>query len=148
MARPHLKPVLQKLIDEISHKHTYGGRVLSPSIVKLLVVEEREDGAGVLAPAWLSVVERGRGKRKSDQDSGLVKRIYAWMQRHNMFKSRTPKGKKSEARFITWYINKYGNKQFREKAFIDVYTRARAQCVDGVMKEYELAIGEVTKDIL
>ena len=148
MARPNLKPALYKLIEEISRARTYSGRPVSPSIIHMLVIEERNDGSGVLAPYWLGVLEHGRGVRKSTVDSGLAKKIYNWMQRHDLFRSRTAEGRIAEARSMTWYINKYGNKQFREKAFIDIYSQARQRCVDEVMKEYELSIATITKDIL
>jgi hypothetical protein len=148
MARPNLKPALMKLITTIASKPTYYGRPVAPSIIHMLVLEERNDGAGIVAPAWLSVLEHGRGKRKSTQDSGLAKRIYFWMQRHNLFRSKTEAGRVSEARRMTWYINKYGNQQFRSKTFIDVYTTARNQCEADVMQRYGLAIDEVTKDII
>jgi hypothetical protein len=148
MARPNLKPALHKLVDAIASTNTYSGRKVSHSIIKQLVIEERTDGAGVLAPYWLGVLEHGRGKRKSTTDSGLAAKIYSWMQRHNLFKSTTAAGKIAEAKGVTWYINKYGNKQFRTKAFVDVYSRARKACEAEVMRDYALAVGAITKDII
>jgi len=135
-------------VRTIGSKNTYYGNKISPSIMALISVEIRPSGGGVIAPYWLGVTEHGRGKRKSTTDSGLASKIYRWMERRKMFKSKTPAGRVSEARSMTWYINKYGNKQFRTKTFIDIYTQARAACIKEVMAEYGLAINKITQDIL
>lgn len=137
-----------QLIETIASKPTYYGRPVAQSIIHQLVIEERDDGAGIIAPAWLSVLEHGRGKRKSTEDSGLAKKIYGWMERHGLFRSKTAAGKVAEARRMTWYINKHGNQQFQTKTFVDIYTKARDHCVEQVMEEYGHTIAEVTKDII
>ena len=120
-----LKPELQELIDNIAKKNMYSGNKISDSIMKMFEIEVRADGAGILVPYWLGVLQRGRGPRKSTKNYNLWQIIYKWMQRRNMFKSGTAKGKINEAKYVTWYINKYGNKQFRNKIFVDIYETER-----------------------
>lgn len=148
MARPDLKPILERFVSTLATRTMYGGKPMSKSIMKLIQVEIRDNGAGVIAPFWLGVVERGRGVRKSNTDHGLWKIIYKWMAKRGMFKSRTPEGKINEAKGLTWYINKYGNQQFRNKAFVDIYTTERARTVEEIKQQYGLAIGKITQDIL
>jgi hypothetical protein len=148
MARPDLTAPLTRMVRTIANKNTYYGSRISPSIIALISIEIRPNGGGVVAPYWLGVTERGRGVRKSTTDSGLASKIYLWMERRKMFKSKTPAGRVAEARSMTWYINKYGNKQFRTKTFIDIYTQAREQCIREVMTEYGLVINKITMDIL
>jgi hypothetical protein len=147
MARPDLKPILDNFVTTIGSRNTYGGRPVSASIMKMIEVEIRDNGAGVTAPFWLGVLERGRGKRVNNVDHGLWKKIYNWMQKRGMFKSRTPEGKVAEAKGLTWYINKYGNQQFRNKAFVDIYSTAREQAIQEIKAQYGLAINKITKDI-
>ena len=144
-----IRPELEQLKNTIAGATTYGGGKVSGSIVRLLVVESRETGGGgILAPYWLSVLQRGRGPRRSNVDHGLWKRIYAWMERKNLFHAKTPEGKVSEAKGMTWYINKYGNQQFRSKTFIDVYETARRTCAEQVTQKYGNEVARITNDIL
>ncbi len=143
-----LKTPLDKMVKTIGQKNTYHGNRISDSIMRMIEVEMRISGAGVLAPYWLGVMERGRGPRKSAKDHNLAAKIFAWMRKRNMFRSRTPEGQLAEAKSMTWYINKYGNQHFRSKQFVDIYKSAREQCVMDVTEEYGREISKITQDIL
>jgi len=143
-----LKPELEELIRNISQKNMYSGNKIPESIMRQFEVETTDTSAGILVPYWLSVLEHGRGKRRSNKDSGLVNKIYAWMQKRNMFRSVTVKGKMNEAKFLTWYINKYGNKQFRSKVFVDIYTAERKKTIEKINKKFSLAIGKITMEVI
>ena len=139
---------LQDVINVIAATPGYHGRPTSPSIMKLIQIEKRVHGSGIVAPPWLGVLERGRGKRTSTTNSDLWRKMYAWMQKNNLFKSRTERGMINEAKSMTWWINKYGNKQFRSKVFIDVYSSAVDRCVVAVEKKYGDMVAKITSDIL
>lgn len=122
---PDVKPELQELIHNIAQKNGYMGNKIPDSIMKMFEIIEAEFNAGILVPFWIPVLQKGRGPRKSNKDGGLWKKIYKWMEKRAMFKSKTAKGKINEARSLTWYINKYGNQHFRSKVFIDIYDSER-----------------------
>jgi len=143
-----LKPELEELIKNISQKNGYYGNKIPDSIMKMFEVEIREDGAGVLVPYWIPVLQKGRGPRRGTKDYGLVKRIYRWMERRGMFRSATPKGKMNEARFMTLYINKHGNQHFRSKVFIDVYDSERKKTIEKINKKFALAIRAITMQVI
>lgn len=143
-----LKPELEELIRNISQKNMYSGNKIPESIMRQFEIETTDTSAGILVPYWLSVLEHGRGKRRSNKDSGLVNKIYAWMQKRNMFRSVTDKGKMNEAKFLTWYINKYGNKQFRSKVFVDIYTAERKKTIEKIDAKFSLAIGKITMQVI
>jgi len=143
-----IRPELEELIRNISQRNTYYGNKISDSIMRQFLIEETKTSSGILVPFWLPVVERGRGPRRNTKDHGLVKKIYAWMQRRNLFRAVTEKGKWAEARSITWYINKYGNKQFRSKVFIDVYRTERQKTIEKINQKYGIFIGRITTEIL
>ena len=143
-----LKPELQELIDNIAKRNMYSGNKISDSIMKLFEIEVRDTGAGILVPYWISVLQRGRGPRRSTKSSGLVKIIYRWMQKRNMFKSSTAKGKLNEAKYLTWYINKYGNQQFRSKVFVDIYETERKKTIEKIDNKFSLIIGKITMDVI
>jgi hypothetical protein len=143
-----LKPELEEMIKLISQKNTYSGNKISDSIMKMFEIEITDLHDGILVPYWLSVLEHGRGPRKSNVDTGLWKRIYRWMEKHNLFKSVTAKGKIREVKFMTWYINKYGNQQFRNKTFIDIYTEIRKQTIEKINEKFSDKISKITMEVI
>jgi hypothetical protein len=145
---PDLKPELEQMIKEISSKNTYSGNKISDSIMKMFEIEEKELNIGILVPFWLGVLERGRGPRRNTTSHELYKKIYKWMEKRGMFKSSKPEVRLREAKFLTWYINKYGNQQFRNKTFVDIYTSVRKQAIENINKKFSEKIGKITMDIL
>jgi hypothetical protein len=148
MDKISFRPELEELVKNISTKNTYSGNKISDSIMKMFTVEETKTNSGVLVPYWLGVVEHGRGVRKSNVDSGLAKKIYFWMQRKGMFRSKTEQGKLAEAKAMTWYINHYGNKQFRNKVFVDIFTTERKKTIEKVNEKMDKTLTKITFDIL
>jgi len=143
-----IRPDLEEMIANISQRNTFYGNKIPESIMRQFEIEEKETSIGVLVPYWLPVLEHGRGPRRSTKDHGLIKIIYEWMRRRNMFQSATDKGRINEARFMTWYINKYGNKQFRSKVFKDVYTTERKKTIEKINKKFSFFIDRITTQIL
>ena len=146
--QPDLNPELEELIKNISEKNMYSGNKIPSSIMDMFEIEENDFHIGILVPYWLTVLERGRGPRKSNKDTGLVKKIYRWMESRNMFRSGTAKGKMNEARFMTLYINKYGNKQFRSNVFIDIYKTEREKTIKKIDEKFSLAISKITMEVI
>jgi len=118
------------------------------SVAKLIDVEIRDNGAGVLAPFWLSVLEHGRGPRKNTTDHKLYLKIYAWMDRRNLFKSRTVKGRINEAKGVTWFINKHGTKMFRDGVFKEVYTKETEKAIKKIDETIRIKLYKVTSELL
>jgi hypothetical protein len=145
---PNIKPELMELISNISQKNMYSGNKISDSIMHMFTIEETDLNAGITVPYWLSVLEHGRGARKSSSDHGLYKKIYNWMARRGMFRSKTERGKLNEAKSMTWYINKYGNKQFRNKTFVDIYTTERKKTIAKIEEKFSKEINKITMDVL
>jgi len=145
---PNLKPELMELIRNISEKNMYSGNKISDSIMRMFAIEETDLNCGIIVPYWLGVLERGRGPRRSSTDTGLWKRIYRWMEKRSMFNSGDEKGKIREAKYVTYYINKYGNQQFRNKTFIDVYTTERKKTIAKIEEKFSKEISKITTDIL
>jgi len=145
---PDLNTELQQFIDNISKRNMYSGNKIPESIMKQFVIVEDDYHIGIEVPYWLSVLERGRGPRRSTKDHGLWKKIYNWMERKNMFRSGTEKGKINEAKGLTWYINKHGNEQFRKKVYIDIYNSERRILIEKIDQRFNFFIGKITMDIL
>lgn len=146
--KPDLRPELEELIQRISQRNMYSGNKIPASVMAMFEIEIRENGGGILVPFWIAVLQRGRGPRTGTKDYGLAKIIYKWMEKHNMFKSRTPEGRMSEAKSLTWYINTYGNKHFRSKTFVDIYETERKATIQKIDKKFSTMISKVTMDVL
>ena len=146
--KPNLKPELTEMIKGISQRNMYSGNKIPDSIMKMFTIIENDLHIGVEVPFWLGVLQSGRGPRKTDKDYGLWKIIFRWMEKKGLFKSKTPQGKISEAKSLTWYINKYGNKHFRSKTFIDIYKSEREKTIKKIEEKFSLEISKITLDIL
>jgi hypothetical protein len=143
-----LRPELEEMVDLISQRNSYSGNKISDSIMKMFSVEITDLHDGILVPYWLGVLEKGRGPRKSSKSSDLWKTIYRWMEKRNMFRSNKSQQKVREAKQLTWYINKYGNKQFRNKTFVDVYTSVRKETIQKIDAKFSQAINKITMEVI
>lgn len=76
MIRIDLKPELDEMIKLISQKNMYSGNKIPDSIMKMFEIEITELHDGILVPYWLGVLEKSRGPRRSNTDTGLYKKIY------------------------------------------------------------------------
>ena len=137
-----------KQVEQILNEYTDTIRKAMPqSVAKLIEVEIRNNGAGVLAPFWLPVLERGRAPRKNSADHKLYTKIYDWMAKRNMFKSSTEKGRINEAKSLTWFINKYGTKMYRDGVFKDIYSRETEKAIEKIDKAIQLEAYKITREI-
>lgn len=148
MLYEELRPELETMLQAISQRSMYSGNKIPDSVMSKFEIEVTRENAGVLVPFWIPVLQKGRGPRKSNKDHGLVHIIYRWMAKRSMFKSSTEKGKFNEARFMTWWINKYGNKHFRSKAFVDIYESERAKCIERIDKKVSFFIDRITMQVI
>lgn len=121
---------------------------LPASVVQLLVVESTDTTSGVKAPFWIPVLEHGRGPRKDTKNHQLYLKIYKWMEKRNMFNSKSERGKINEAKALTWYINKYGTKLYRDKGFKDVYTAETMKTKELILTEVGQCVRRITTPLV
>ena len=138
---PEVKAVIEDYVKAMQDK-------LPASLAVLIRTEYHSEGITVLVPFWFPITEKGRGPRKASQESNLWMKIYEWMERRNMFRSRTPQGKINEAKGLTWYINKYGTRQFREKLYKDIYTTATQEVKDRLAKDFKQKVLQIASDVV
>jgi hypothetical protein len=50
--------------------------------------------------------------------------------------------------YITFYITKYGNQQFRNKVFVDVYNSERKKTIKKIEEKFSKEIDKITMDVL
>lgn len=151
---PDVKPELQEMIDNIAEKNMYYNNPIPGRIMAMFEIKEDIWHCGVLVPFWLSVLQYGRGPRKSTQSSNLWQIIYKWMERRNMFR-RAARGrfasrenKINQAKSLTWYINKYGNAHFRSQTFIDIYETERRKTIEKINAKFSEEISRITMEVI
>ena len=136
-------------IDALIEDYTKAIKAKLPnSLAAMIHTNSQPNKVTVIVPYWFSVTEHGRGVRKSSKNYNLDQKIYKWMQARNMFKSQTAKGRINEARGLTWYINKYGTKQFRNKEFRDVYTSETQKLAMEVNRLALTQVKKITSDLV
>ena len=145
-----LKPELEELIRNISQKNMYSGNKIPESIMRQFEIETTDTSAGILVPYWLSVLEHGRPPRYRTKDHKLYIKIREWMRKHGKLKGQTAEQQDNEAKRLTWYINKYGNKQFNKgnRIFVDIYTAERKKTIEKIDAKFSLAIGKITMEVI
>jgi hypothetical protein len=146
--KPDVKPELQEMIQKISLRNMYYGNKIPSSLMAKFEIVEEEFNAGIKVPFWISILQYGRGVRKSNRSSGLIKIIYRWMEKRNMFTSKDAKGKMSEAWVVTRHINKFGTAHFQSKRFVDIYETARKETIEKINKKFGDEIYKITSEVL
>jgi hypothetical protein len=145
-----LKPELDEMVSLIGQKNVYRGHKVSDSIMRMFEVEITDLHDGVLVPYWIGILEHGRGPwlGRIFGNPLLRVRIYNWMKKHNMFRSKTESGKRGEAFVIARYINKHGNEQFRKGIYMDVYNTVRKETITKIDKKFGFAINKITMEVI
>ena len=123
--------ILNDLVNDMFAKgKSYHGKPLT-SLRPLVEVQGNSGSGRVLVPFWWSTLQHGRGKRETTKTewrnfkgykmSTMQRAIYRWMQKNGRFTAQSDAGRINEAKSVTWYINKHGNKHFQERRYIDIY---------------------------
>lgn len=121
---------------------------LSKSLADMVSTEFTEGRATVSVPYWFAVTERGRGPRRNSEDYQLYLKIFSWMERRNLFRSKSKRGRINEAKALTWFINKHGTKQFRDGRFVDIYTSATQVVAQRVRTTLMEQVKKITSDFV
>lgn len=151
----NVKESLDKIVDRIFKEgKSFYNEPLSPSIRRLVHVEGDATKGKILVPYWFSVVQYGRGPAKRGSKAGpgkltdFGKAIYAWMDKRNMFTSKTAKGKINEAKGLAWYINKHGTKHYRNGKYIDIYDTIIKESVAMMRKDIRQTALKITSNLV
>jgi hypothetical protein len=156
MATLNVRNELEALVAKMAaNGRTVNGTSLDGIIKRISAVEGDELKGRIIVPAWFSTFEHGRGKAtkgsKEVNAQGLTvfgAAIYIWMQKKGLFRSRTEKGKINEARGLAWYINKHGNKHFRERVYIDIYTTFVKEITKSITEKVKFEAIKITSELV
>lgn len=120
-----IRKIFQKFGDEsadiIRKNMTRAGQMASGQTARSLLTEATDTRMKFSGPSYIWVLETGRGPRKSTQNANLESKILAWMKAKGVAPKRGQTLEQA-ARGITWYINKFGTKLFRDGGRKDIIT--------------------------
>ena len=88
----------------------------------------------VFGRAYFQTLETGRGPRKDSSYGGFDKSLLEWMAARGIGAGLTDKKKQQLARFLSYKINKEGDKTFKAGGK-DVYSVAVAKFIEELKKE-------------
>ena len=148
------------LADTLKEYGTKGEEVLRTSIAHLRATGSTEESIrsevtptslSLFGRGFFSTLETGRGPRKSSQPGDFQDNMLAYMRARGIGSGLSDKKKKQLARFLTWKINKEGDKTHKAGGR-QVYSQALNKFVDelkeAVKKDLrEEYILEITKPI-
>lgn len=103
----------------------------------------------LLARPFFSALETGRGPRKSSQYKEYDKSLLEYMEARGLLSGLTKKQKESRAKSLAWYINKHGDKTYREggrevySKHLDKLVRELKEALKKDFKQY--SINEIRK---
>lgn len=87
-----------------------------------------------LGRAFFKAIETGRGPRENSQYQQFDMNLYEYMQVRGLFKpNSTEKQKQAQSKSLAWYINKHGDKTYREGGRI-VYSETLTKLVSDLRR--------------
>lgn len=114
---------LEKLKNDIISRHEKSEQVTTGRTKRSFSVGLLSPSHGVLeGAAYAGVLERGRGPRRKDELTDFLENLKIWIVARGLDYGGNEKGLERLARFLRWYINKYGTKLFRTGRTIDIFT--------------------------
>ena len=126
---------LSRLQDEIIENHEKEGQVVTGKTRKSFSHYLVSDNRGILeGAAYVGVLERGRGSARRSGGGGssnFLDNLKEWIRvRWNDVKGEEDLERK--AKFLKWYLNKFGSKNYREGKHIDIFTKSIDNFIDRV----------------
>lgn len=110
----------------------------SAASLQRVIIEEAEYSftAQLLARPFFANIETGRGPytgAEVGQQGAFADRLAEWCRIRGFPSSGlTPEQYSRAARWLSWYINRFGDKQFRSGSRRDIYSSAIEQLTDNV----------------
>lgn len=108
-------------VNEIRQNIKKAGKQATGKTARALSYTATARSLQVSGPAWVWTLETGRGPYSGGQKGGFAKRLEEWMVAKGV-KPFEGKTLSETARFLAWYINKFGSKLYRQGGRTDIIT--------------------------
>lgn len=109
---------------------------------------EEKDTLRIIGRGFFETLETGRGPRKSSQQGDFKSNMLEYMQARGIGVELSQKKREQLARFLTWKINKEGDKTFKKggrKIYSDQLDKFVQQLREAVLKDWKGLVVAVYK---
>lgn len=127
-----LKAILNDAVADIRRRSQQAGQVATGRTLRALEVRVRAEGGKVIGEIWgnkytgaLETGSRPARKRGTDeQRQQMIANLKEWCRVRGLSTGMTDKQTENLARYLAWYIKKYGTRLYRNGGRRDIITPA------------------------
>lgn len=142
---------LNKCVDDIKRRHVQAGQRATGRTMNALEVRMKQEGGRIVGEIWgmpyTGAWETGSkpaSKRNSDAERKMfVQNLKEWCAIRGLTAGMTDKQAENFARYLAWYIKRYGSALYRKGGRRDIITPAIEATKQTLEKTLELYFGEL-----
>lgn len=127
-----IRTILDDCVNEIKRRSTAAGQVATGKTLRALEVRLRTEGTAIVGEIWgrpytgaLETGSRPARKRGTDSERAqMIRAMKEWCAVRGLTAGMTDKQAENFARWLAWYIKKYGTRLYRHGGRRDIITPA------------------------
>jgi hypothetical protein len=147
-----IEKALTDCVNDIRRRSTQAGQVATGRTLRALEVRVRNEGAAIVGEIWgrpfTGALETGsrpaRRKGTAAERKAMVADMKEWCRIRGLTDGMTDKQAENFARWLSWYIKRYGSALFRKGGRRDIITPA----VEATKNELAERLGAYYEQIL
>lgn len=127
-----IQKTLNDCVNDIKRRSTQSGQVATGKTLRALEVRMKVEGANIIGQIWgrpytgtLETGSRPARRRSNPQaQKAMVENLKEWCAIRGLSAGLTDKQAENLAKYLAWYIKRYGTKLYREGGRRDIITPA------------------------
>lgn len=127
-----IRTILDNCVNEIKRRSTAAGQVATGKTLRALEVRLRAEGTAVIGEIWgrpyTGALEAGsrpaRKRGTAGERAQMIRAMKEWCAVRGLTAGMTDKQAENFARWLSWYIKKYGTRLYRHGGRRDIITPA------------------------
>ena len=127
-----IRKALDDCVTDIRRRSTQAGQVATGKTLRSLEVRVRNEGKAIIGEIWgrpfFGALETGsrpaRRKGTAASRASMVQSMKEWCRIRGLTNGMSDKQAENFARWLSWYIKKYGSKLYRQGGRRDIITPA------------------------
>ena len=140
--RDILQDALTRCVDDIKRRHVNAGQKATGRTMDALEVRVRAEGAAIIGEiwgmpytgAWETGSRPARRKGTDAEHQAMVRNLKEWAAIRGLTAGMTDRQAENLARYLAWYIKRYGSRLWRNGGRRDIITPA-VEATERVLEE-------------
>lgn len=140
--RDILQDALTRCVDDIKRRHVNAGQKATGRTMDALEVRVRAEGAAIIGEiwgmpytgAWETGSRPARRKGTDAERQAMVRNLKEWAAIRGLTAGMTDRQAENLARYLAWYIKRYGSRLWRNGGRRDIITPA-VEATERVLEE-------------